>query len=34
MIMGDGAERPYGLILCTDSYSIEDTIRLINVLIQ
>ena len=33
MIMGDGSVSRHGLILCTDSYSIEDTIRLINVLI-
>ncbi len=32
-IMGDGSAKSHGLILCTDSYSIEDTIRLINVLI-
>jgi len=30
---GDGSVSRHGLILCTDSYSIEDTIRLINVLI-
>jgi hypothetical protein len=33
MIMGDGSVKSHGLIICTDSYSIEDTIRLINVLI-
>jgi len=33
MIMGDGSFQQHGLIICTDSYSIEDTIRLINVLI-
>jgi hypothetical protein len=33
MIMGDGSVQRHGLIICTDSYSIEDTIRLINVLI-
>jgi hypothetical protein len=33
LIMGDGAARPHGLIICTDSYSIEDVVRLINVLI-
>jgi len=32
-IMGDGSVESHGLIICTDSYSIEDTIRLINVLI-
>ncbi len=31
--MGDGVARSHGLVICTDSYSIEDTIRLINVLI-
>jgi len=33
MIMGDGSVQRHGLIICTDSYTIEDTIRLINVLI-
>jgi len=33
MIMGDGSVQRHGLIICTDSYSIEDVIRLINVLI-
>lgn len=33
MIMGDGSIQPQGLILCTDSYSLEDVVRLINVLI-
>jgi hypothetical protein len=33
IIMGDGSVQRYGLIICTDCYSIEDTIRLINVLI-
>jgi hypothetical protein len=32
-IMGDGARSLSGLILCTDSYSITDIVRLINVLI-
>lgn len=31
-IMGDGVSRPYGLQLCTDSYSLTDTVRLMNVL--
>jgi len=31
--MGDGVGRSHGLILCTDSYSVEDVVRLINVLI-
>jgi hypothetical protein len=33
MIMGDGTAKSHGLIICTDSYSIEDTVRLMNVLI-
>jgi hypothetical protein len=33
MIMGDGAVRPYGLIICTNSYSVKDVVRLMNVLI-
>jgi hypothetical protein len=32
-IMGDGVARLYGLQLCTDSYSLIDTVRLMNVLI-
>jgi hypothetical protein len=32
LIMGDGSVQRHGLILCTDSYSIEDVVRLINVL--
>jgi hypothetical protein len=32
-IMGDGVSRPYGLQLCTDSYSLPDVVRLMNVLI-
>jgi len=32
-IMGDGTARPHGLILCTDSYSIVDVVKLMNVLI-
>jgi len=32
-IMGDGAAQAHGLIICTDSYSIVDVVRLINVLI-
>jgi len=31
--MGDGYARPQGLILCTDSYSVQDIVRLMNVLI-
>lgn len=34
MIMGDGVnDHGDGLILCTDSYTLEDVVRLINVLI-
>jgi len=33
LIMGDGVAKKTGLVLCTDSYSIEDTVRLLNVLI-
>lgn len=33
LIMGDGVARPYGLQLCTDSYSLPDIVRLMNVLI-
>jgi len=32
-IMGDGAIRNMGLVLCTDSYTIPDIVRLMNVLI-
>jgi hypothetical protein len=32
LIMGDGSVSRHGLILCTDSYLIEDVVRLINVL--
>lgn len=31
--MGDGAVRPQGLIICTDSYNLVDVVRLINVLL-
>ena len=31
-IMGDGSQRDTGLMLCTDSVTIQDTVRLINVL--
>ena len=33
MIMGDGNVSRHGLIICTDSYTIIDIVRLINVLI-
>jgi hypothetical protein len=32
LIMGDGYASRHGLILCTDSYSVEDIVRLMNVL--
>jgi hypothetical protein len=32
-IMGDGTWHSYGLRLCTDSFSISDVVRLMNVLI-
>ena len=32
MIMGDGAVRSHGLIICTDSYTVQDVVRLMNVL--
>jgi len=32
-IMGDGQRRDYGLVLCTDSFSIAEVVRLENVLI-
>ena len=32
MIMGDGVARIHGLQLCTDSYSLQDTLKLLNVL--
>lgn len=31
-IMGDASARPHGLLLCTDSYSVSDVIKLMNVL--
>lgn len=33
MVMGDGSEKSHGLIFCTNSYSVQDVIRLMNVLI-
>lgn len=33
LIMGDGLACPHGLILCTNCFSIQDTVKLINVLI-
>lgn len=32
LIMGDGASRSHGLIICTDSYELVDIVRLMNVL--
>jgi len=32
MIMGDGSVKLYGLIICTDSYTVQDVVRFINVL--
>jgi len=33
LIMGDGSAKQYGLILCVDSYSIVEVVRLMNVLL-
>ena len=33
MIMADGSVQRHGLIICTNSYSVQDVVRLINVLI-
>lgn len=33
LIMGDGAAKKHGLILCVDSYNIIDVVRLMNVLL-
>jgi hypothetical protein len=33
LIMGDGSVQRHGLIICTDSYSVQDVVRLMNVLI-
>lgn len=32
LVMGDGNARSHGLIICTDSYSVQDVVRLMNVL--
>ena len=32
LVMGDGSKERHGLIICTDSYSMKDVVRLINVL--
>jgi len=34
MIMGDGSVERHGLIICTNSYSIEDVVRLMNVIVN
>jgi hypothetical protein len=31
--MGDGASKSHGLTICTDSYSLPDIVRIMNVLI-
>jgi hypothetical protein len=33
LIMGDGSSQRHGLIICTDSLTLKDVVRLINVLI-
>lgn len=33
LIMGDGCKYSRGLIICTDSYTVEDVVKLMNVLI-
>jgi len=33
LIMGDGSVQRHGLIICTNSYSVQDVVRLMNVLI-
>lgn len=33
LIMGDGEAREHGLVLCTNSFSVQDVVRLMNVLI-
>lgn len=33
LVMGDAVAKEYGIIICTDSYTIPDIVRLINVLI-
>jgi hypothetical protein len=32
LIMGDGSVQRHGLIICTNSYSLEDVVRLMNVI--
>jgi hypothetical protein len=33
LIMGDGSVRSYGLVLCTDSFTIPEVVKLMNVLL-
>jgi len=33
LILGDGSLRPHGLIICTDSYSVQQVIIFMNVLV-
>ncbi len=33
LIMGDGESRTFGLVLCTNSFTVKDVVRLMNVLI-
>ena len=33
LIMGDGSAKQYGLLLCVDSYSVVEVVRLMNVLL-
>lgn len=33
LIMGDGSAKPHGLVICTDSYSIDNIVKLTNVLV-
>ncbi len=33
LIMGDGSAQRHGLLICTDSYSLQDVVHFINVLI-
>jgi hypothetical protein len=33
LVMGDGSVQRHGLIICTDSYSVQDVVRLMNVMI-
>lgn len=33
LIIGDGSTRPHGLLICTDSFSVSEVVKLMNVLI-